>query len=377
MGKMILILVLGLGGIFTIFNLNNMKSDSRVIDEIVNYYDKTQARNLAASGIEIAVKELSLNKDWPGKEINLQTGSLIISSSSTNSPYPNGPNMSLTNHYEIVSVGIVDDVNDTIKSVVKVSGGSSSPPEFFDYAMLCGGTASINGNLNITDDGNPSWNSDFHTNGNIQLNGTNLVEGFGTYSGSVVSNPPENMDLTFNPNDNPSGGVTHYQAPAVDIPTFNASDYQGIATNTAVGNLIITGNQTLGTEANPVIYYVEGDLILKANMSGYGIFIVTGNVICQENVTISSPSGVQNNLAIYSNGDINLHDNVSVSAQLLSKSNINFGNNSHLHGLATTKGLFNFNGTVNIHYKPSATALTDPFWESGSGGRAELVSYYE
>ncbi|MBK7105733.1 MAG: hypothetical protein IPH62_10655 [Ignavibacteriae bacterium] len=375
---MILIVVLGIGGIFTLINLSNLNSDSRVLNKIFNYYDKTQARNLAASGIDIATKELSLNKDWSGSEISLNIGSLLISVSSTNSQFPNGPNMSLTDHYEIESIGIVDEMEDTIKCVVQVTGVTSGPPEFFNYSMLCGNTASINGNLHITDDGNSSWNSNFHTNGNIQLNGTNSIDGFGSYSGSVVSNPPENMDLTFKPNNNPSGGVTHYQAPTVDIPLFNASDYQSKATNSATGNLIISGNQTLGTEANPVIYYVEGDLILKANMTGYGIFIVTGNVICQENVTISSPSGAQNNLAIYANGDINLHDNVSVSAQLLSKSNINFGNNSQLHGLATAKGYFNFNGTVNVFYKPSGTALTEPFWESeGGSGRAQLISYYE
>ncbi len=377
MGRMILIVVLGISGIFTLLNMNNLRSDQRVVNRIFDYYDKTQARNLAASGIEIAIKELSLNKDWDGTEINLETGELNISVSSTESEYPSGPNMGLTDHYEILSVGIVDGSEVTIKSVVQVSGGGSGPPTFFSYALLSGGQATMNGNVHITDDGNPSWNSNFHTNSNLQINGTNTCSGFGSYSGSAHSNPPENLTNTFNPNDNPSAGPTQFQAPVVDIPTFNASDYQSIATNTTVGNLIVTGNQTLGTEANPVIYYIEGDLILKANMTGYGIFIVTGNVICQENVTISSPSGTQNNLAIYANGDINLHDNVSVSAQLLSKSNINFGNNSTLHGLATAKGLFNFNGTVNVHYKPSGTALTDPLWESGGSSRAEMVSFYE
>jgi len=46
MGKMLLFLVIGMGGLFSIATLNMNHSNSRLVDTTIEKYEKTQARNI-------------------------------------------------------------------------------------------------------------------------------------------------------------------------------------------------------------------------------------------------------------------------------------------------------------------------------------------
>ena len=245
--------------------------------------------------------------------------------------------------------------------------------------MLSGKDLILNGNMTITDDGNNNWNSDVHANGTIILNGNNnLVNGFGTFSGSP-SPINNNADIkTFIPNQNPDGDPVYQQTAPVKLPNFKAEDYKKYATIIESGNKIIDKNTSLGSKDNPVIYYVNGDLTVRAGITftGYGIFVVKGNVKAEGNLLISSPDKSANNLAIYAEGEVHIDNQSTIYAQIISNGNLIFNGNTVLHGLAcSTAGIILNGSNNNIYYRPSGANLASIF--QTSTGKPVILSYYE
>ena len=380
MGRMLLFLVVGFGALFMLFDLNNIKDDKEITSNTYNNFDYVNAKNIAEAGIELAVSKLTKDANWTGvKNLKFDQGVLNITVTSTKSKYADGPDMGLTSAKQINSQGAVGAQTKIIKAVLNLQGGSGSTPEFLKYAVLSSSGLMLNGNTTITDDGNNNWNSDVHSNGSITLNGTgNLVNGFGTFSG--YPNPiNNNADIkTFIPNQNPKGDKVYQQTASITLPNFNVSDYKKFATMTSPGNVIIDKNTSLGTKDNPVIYYINGDLTVRAGITftGYGIFLVVGTVKTEGNLLISSPDNSANNLAIYAGGQIQLDAGSKVYAQLYANSDIMFNGNVELHGLACSKGTVYFNSNYNkVYYKP-CSANTTKIFQTGPGVPV-ILSYYE
>ena len=380
MGRMLLFVVMGIGTLFLIFNRNNINDDNKMTSNVYSNFDYVNAGNISKAGIELAVSKLSKDPNWGGiNDLKFDQGILDVKVSDTKSKYPDGPDMGLTSAKEIVSKGIVREQVKIIKVVVNLPGNSGSSPDFLNYAVMSGQDLTLNGNMTITDDGNNNWNSNIHANGTLRLNGgNNLVSGFGTFSGSPapINN---NADIkTFIPNQNPDGKPVYEKTDQVKVPDFKAEDYKKYATIIEPGNKIIDKNTSLGSKDNPVIYYVNGGLTIRANVTftGYGIFIVNGPVKTEGNLLISSPDHSANNLAIYAEGDIHVDQNSQIYAQLFSNGNIIFNGNSVLHGLAVSKSSITLNGNSNdIYYKPTGANLTKIF-QTGSG-KPSILSYYE
>lgn len=384
MGKMLLLLIVGLGLIFALTGLNIQRSNTSMVANSVLEYQRVQAKNYAASGIEIAIKNLSLDTNWTGiANKALYEGTVTINVQSTTSKYYNGPDMGLTSTRLITAISTVGEMKDTIRAVVKLpsAGGSSGVPGFFNYAVASGGNLHLNGNANIQDDFNPQWNANIHTNGNFQMNGVNTVKGFLSYVGNAQSNPSWRLDSNITPNQNPNNLPNRAQISPVEIPDFKAEDYLDVATDIFYDNKTYSGNIELGTAENPRIIYVDGNLNISGNITGYGAFIVKGNVHVTGNVNITSMDPITSNLGIYTNGNIQINGNVTLKAQILAKGNAQVGGNVKIHGSLVTKGNVQFNGGVNLYYRPSNEILTKPFWEGeGSGDdsvRPQLLSYYE
>ena len=388
MGRMLLILLIGGGILFSVASLNMNRSNDEMLGNAVNEYQGKEAKNFAKSGIEFAVKNLSADSTWTGASSQLEGGSVVISVKSTTSQYPNGPNANLTSARQITSTGICGKDSATVMAVIQLSNpngsGNNNPPGFMNNAVTTGNNCSLNGNVDVEDDGNSQWNANIHANGNFNMNGNNTVKGFVTYSGQAAINPSWSMNSNIVPNQNPDNKPSCTQSSEVDIPSFSPNNYKSKAAKIYNSNTTISGNITLGTKDNPQIVYVGGDLTFKqTTISGYGEFIVQGNILVNGNVTVSTPDPNGSSLGLYTGGDVNVNGDVTMWAQIFTGGNTNLNGNSKVHGSITSRGTVNFNGNANIYYRPAEGELTSPFWKGDDNGnnnvntRPAVISYYE
>lgn len=378
MGKMLLFVIVGMGALFAIANVNISQSKMRMLNNAVEQYEKTQAKNIASSGINIAMMNIAKDTNWTGLS-NLQmaggSGTLTIDVTNTQSLYPNGPAMG-QNNKQIASVGNVNGQKDTVWVVLNIPT-DPGVPRFMQLGILSENNMTLNGGINIRDDNNASWNANLHTNSTLTINGNNLVEGFGSYSNTYISNPAKRINTTFVPNVNPNLLPVHSKIPKIVIPDFNPDDYLTIADEITAGDLTLSGNRTLGSKDAPKIWYVSGNLTLSGSITGYGCFIVKGNITLNGNVDITSVDPSGNNLGLYAKGSVTMNGNVTAKAQILSSSNITMNGNCRLYGLATSRGSFVMNGNINVYYRPSLSQMTAPFWTSGTPAYPRIVSYFD
>lgn len=373
MGKMLLFLVIGMGGLFSIATLNMNHSNSRLVNTTIEKYEKTQARNIAASGIELAIANLNQDTTWTGvNNLQIAGGTLTITVANTTSKYPGGPNMSLTGMREITSTGIENNQTIVIRSIVQLASTPSAPP-FLEYAIAAGSDLQIQGSINIRDDYNSTWNSNIHSNGNLQTSGNAYnVKGFGTYSKEIDSRKNR-----FVPNVNPNSDPVNSKVAPITLPTFNPNDYKSIATNISNSSLTINGSTVLGTKANPAIYYVNGDLDFRGTTTGYGVFIVTGNINFHGNVVVNSVDPTGSNLGFYAGGNIQAHGNINIAGQMYAQGDIQANGNFTLVGSMTAKKNVQLAGNPTIRYRPANAALTNQFWPTSTNSRPVIASYYE
>lgn len=378
MGKMLLIFLVSAGVIFGVIGLNINLSGSSNANNTIMEISKVQAKNNSASGIEFAITRLSLDTNWTGVNNKpLMNGSVTITVQNTTSKYFNGPNANLTKLRLITSIGTYNNYSDTIRSVIGLPKGATlNIPKFLRYSIASDNNVSLGGNINIRDDNNPLWNANVHTNGNFSMNGNNTVKGFMTYVGTA-SGTGNTLTTTFQPNTNPDNLPSYYKVSAVPVPAFVPNSFVSIATQIYNTSKTFSGNNTLGTKTNPAIIYVNGDLNIGGNFTGYGVFLVQGNVTTNGNISFTAidPSG--NNLGIYANGSVSIQGG-TVRAQILSNSNVSIGSNSQVYGGITAKGLISFQGGANFYYRPITNELTKPFWpnDPDAGTAARVWSYY-
>ncbi len=391
MGRMLLILLMGGGMLFSVASLNINRSNDEMLGNAVSEYQKKEAKDFAKSGVEIALRNLSNDTSWTGASTQLEGGSVSIAVKNTSSQYPNGPNANLVSARQITSVGICGNDSATVMAVIQLpnpnnpGNNQNNPPAFMTYAVETGNNCCLNGNVDVQDDGNSQWNANIHANGDFNMNGNNTVKGFVTYCGNAAINPSWSMNTNITPNQNPNNLPSCSKGSEVEIPSFNANDYKSKASKSYTTNTTISGNITLGTKDKPQIVYVGGDCTFgNTTISGYGEFIVTGNILIKGNVTVSSPDPNGSSLGLYTGSDVNVNGDVTLWAQIFSGDNINLGGNCKVHGSVTASSTVNFNGNVNIYYRPAGGELTSPFWEGEDGNnsnsiatRPSIVSYYE
>ncbi len=370
---MLLFLVLGVSGLFTLATLNINYSSVRLTNTSLEKFERTQAANLASSGINLAISKLNLDTTWAG--INGQQfgpGSLTLTVATTTSQYPGGPNMGLTSMRLISSTGTVNNQSVTISSVFRLTTNPTAPP-FLQYAMASGNDLQLQGSIDVRDDNNTNWNANIHSNNNLQTTGNAYsVRGFGTYSDQL-----ESSKNNFSPNQNPNSLPVNYKIPPITIPVFNPTDYLSIATNISNGDLTVTGPMVLGSKSNPVIYYVNGNLNFRGSTTGYGIFIVTGNINFNGNVTVNSQDPTASNIGFYAGGNIQASGNINLAGQMYASQNIQASGNFTLIGSMTARNNIQLSGNPTIRYRPANSSLTKQFWPTATNLRPAVISYYE
>ena len=152
----------------------------------LKFGENSQARCIAESGVSYAISRLNQDTTWTGIQgLAMSDGTLTVTCTVTYSEFPSGPNMGLESRREIMSVGKVNEQEDTVYAVLQISKLSALPP-FMEYALASENDIEIQGAFSIEDDGNPEWNSNVHTNGDLVVQGSGYnVEGFGSYVGTM------------------------------------------------------------------------------------------------------------------------------------------------------------------------------------------------
>ena len=373
---MLIFLVLGMGIVVSVSRMQINRSTLNVTDNASENFSTTQAHNLAMSGVEQAVMRLSLDTNWLSgyTSNNVGGGALTVAVARSTAAFPGGPPANLRSGRLVTSTGTVAGETRTVQAIIQIPM-VESVPRAMQYAMFSNGDLELTGNLNVVDDNNRAWNADIHTNAALKVKGNNTVRGYGTYFSYLESTPAKNADATFVPNVL-MGGPVHHQAPKVELPEINPSKWATIATKTSNGDPKLAGNTVLGTRENPVIWYVNGNLTLSGNVSGYGVFLVTGNLFLNGNVTINTldPSG--NNLGIIVGGDAQVNGNVKVAANILTKGDYLNNGNVTITGSIVAGGRIDLKGSVLVKYRPPLAKLTGKIWAT-TPGRPQIVSYYD
>lgn len=377
MGKMALILVLGVGAIIAVITLNINNSAVSSVTNSVSEYDRNTAKNISESGLEYALSKLTQDTTWSGiNNLYLEGATLNITVTNTTANYPGGPAAGLAKG-KLITVETIKGEYKLLNSTVVQMPGSKDvppPPPFLRYALSTEADIKLNGNVFIRSDNNPTWNSSIHTNGNFNMVGNNFIEGFLSYTGNATSSPASRLNTNIVPNNNPENLPKHKKVNHVEMPPFDPSEYNGYVNQTYNNNHTISGNVNLGTKQNPTIIRVNGDLTLSGTITGYGVFIVSGNVTVNGNISIQSGDPTGNNLGIYSGGNISSSGAFTIKAQMYSAGNILLSDNTLIYGSVSAKGNVQFAGNCNLYYRPATPELTNPFWtpdgsvKTGGGG---------
>lgn len=376
MGRMLLLVTVLMTGLIGMTSYNISNSNVRKIKNSHTEYSRVQAKNLAQSGVDWAIRKIMNDTTWYGtNDFTVPTGKISVLITNTSSRYPDGPNMNESGK-RIQSYGYADGQYVLVDVVVQMPA-ASGVPNFFKYALACEETMDLGGSIQVVDDGNSAWNADVHTNQDLEINGSALVEGFGTYNG-ILDPRPNKPTRFFKPNSNPYNMQVARQVDKIDIPEFDASDYIAAANRVTYGNLSISGSTTLGSKEAPLIWYVTGNLTIHGNFTGYGVFIANGTITVSGNTTFNSLDPLGNNLGLYSGTSVVLGGNTSfvVQAQIFSDGDITFQGNTQLHGLATSRGSIQLGGTPSVYYRPATESLCTPFWH-GQSTKPRIVSYYQ
>jgi hypothetical protein len=378
MGKMLIILVAGLTVVASLSRLQLSQSSSNASENASEDFEGTQARNLAMSGIDLAIARIAADSNWlTGYRNNsASSGTLNVAVEKTTAMYPGGPNANLKSARLITSVGTVMGESRIVQAIVQIPSLNSLPAGL-KYALYSQGDLELIGGQTIRDDNNPAWNANIHTNAALKLSGTNTVTGYGEYFSYINSNPAANLLPTFNPNV-PTGGAVEYKTPMVPTPTIDPTKWASLATKKYNGSTTFSGNTVLGSKSNPEIIYVNGNLTLSGNVSGYGVLLVTGNVFLVGNTTVTGMDPSGNNLGIICGGDAQVTGNVTVSGNFLTKGDFLSDGPVTIVGSVAANGRIGVSvkGGLTLRYRPPMAGVMGRVWGS-MPGRPQVLSMYE
>ena len=340
-------------------------------------YRMTKARNLAKSGVELAMSKLAIDDTWGGvQQKSFDSGYMDITSTTTYSLFADR-NGSGAEGRQITSVGTFEGVSDTIKAVVHFKPELAPPPSF-RYAVASHADLTVGGASLIHTENDDPINANIHTNGNLTVSGSGLIRGYGSYSGSCNLSEAEESKY-FQPYKSVPGQGLADSVRGVEFPKYDLASLKAEADVILTGSQTLSGNITLGSESNPKVYYIDGDLKISGNIEGYGCFIVTGDIDVTGTVTIDAITNndLPNRLGLYAGDDIKLAGNSQVYAQLYAEDELTTKGTTDVYGLAVAKGGVKAGGSMTVHYKPMSDNVIPRTWYVDENGEPFIVSYFE
>lgn len=383
MGKALLILVGAFvitGGslIYGTVNDNSVKNTER----IGSYASKLTAREIAQTGMQEAVLKLSQAYKNGGS----YTGPTTWKGSYHGGSYTNTLNSSGSNH-SITTTSIIEGEQYVIQREYNIDP-LAAVPEGMRRALTSEKTMTFNQTAVVEHIARytTNENSDILSNESIIIDGGFVcVFGFGLREGTTEVNNWQTEAGIFLPPDNPDSAPVTQSVSGIELPEVVVSNYSNVATVTKPGDTAIDGHYTLGTEDNPVIWYVDGDLTTtgEVTFSGYGIIAVDGDIQIDHKVYSTGGNDItEGNLAFYANDGITV--NRSIEAHLYANGPISAstdgGSDSwgiEVTGGMTTRDAFDFSSGkyVGVKHRQPSAAIVSPIF--GTNETVELVSTRE
>jgi hypothetical protein len=258
MGKGILIIVLGVAVTISILVMNLNANVHQGLDATLNFYNNTQARLIANSGIEIYLAKMRLDKNLKG---NFNNNSLLNGSYNI---WIYGPDSSL----KLKSVSTFDNVTHTSMATAR-----RRPVKI----------PSIHSALYIS-----SPNMDLHLNGNVDVNGNDfLMNGSaGTappLPGVGLDTPSDSAYFVKNVPNKITSGIDGYGGKPSIRTVDNQTDWLSITQDfiLSADTVLPTGQYSkgsqFGTLTKPIITYCNGSVGFS-DATGYGVMVVNGNL---------------------------------------------------------------------------------------------------
>jgi hypothetical protein len=258
MSRTIMIVVIGLSLITSFIILKLNANSKEGLKTTLDYYEQTQARLIANSGVEIYLEKMRRNKSLTGTYNNnpLLDGSFDISIT--------GPDSNLV----ITSVGNYTGLSHT--TIVKAKRDPVDMPPIFGALFVSSSTMSLKMNGNLEIDGN-----DYNTDGTPGPNPP--------LPGIAVDDPSDSAFIIneIKPkiaNDIEGAGGAPSVRSATDITDWEEVTQKIIfaADYTLANGTYSTG--TFGTMAEPKITFVNGTVHLSGTASGAGIMVINGDL---------------------------------------------------------------------------------------------------
>ncbi len=258
-GKGILLLMLGFAGLTTLLTMNLNSNVSHGLEETVNFYDQTQARLIANSGVEIYLEKLRRNKTLKG---NFNNNSLLGGKF----------NMSITGVDTLMTITAEATYNGVKhSSIVTAKRSLVTIPDIYGSVYISAQNLNVNLKGNVEINGN-----DHDVNGN--------PNGGSPLPGIAVDNSSDSAYIINEIKPKVSNNILGLGGdPSVSTVT-STIDWQDVTTNYiyAADTTLPTGTYStgtiLGTTANPKITYVNGDANFSGTAEGAGIMVVNGNI---------------------------------------------------------------------------------------------------
>jgi Tfp pilus assembly protein PilX len=239
-----------------------------------NQYRNMQALNAAEAGLEFAIVYLNNNSNIiTANPVNGYINYGPSDSNITNITFTNNAKFSIVytnptaNNYlliEVTSTGTSDDGASVRTVKQKIYGGISS----LNAAITTKGNLVSSGNVTVT------GSSGIHAGGTVTQSGVNSIS-------SIIQNDAVLRNLSSDALFSTVFGATKAEIQAQSTYFSNTS---GLDYNTLTGknwinsSVIVSGEYTIGSPANPVLLVVNGSFIASGRITIYGLMYVTGTV---------------------------------------------------------------------------------------------------
>ncbi len=258
MGRATIILIIGLSVITSFLILKLNANSKEGLKTTVDYYEETQARLIANSGIEVYLEKLRRNKTLTGEflENTLMDGSYDIEIS--------GPDSLGT----VTSVGHFG--NTSHQTIVKVSREPVDMPPSLGALYIVSDVLGLqlSGNINI--DGNDT-----------NLDGSPGPEP--AIPGVTLDEPSDSAYFVDNIKSKIANDIEGLGGSPSVYSTPDTTDWEEVMMNLIFSADITVpsgtySSQHFGTPTDPIISFMNGDIHLSGTCDGDGIMLINGNL---------------------------------------------------------------------------------------------------
>jgi len=266
MGRALLIIVSGLMLSASIAQISLQDRQQTLFDRTNTFIRDAETRNMANSGLEIALKKLDTDNTWRDGISNLSLGggllNVLVEDATTNSSLE-------ANQIKVTSTGTIQDTSSEVTGILAYQGGLPETPSPL-------GIYSNNLNLNMSGNSVLINGNDKNTNG---TSGPKKALPGLTVGGPDAYNNVHN-NLTSDQLNNITGAGS---TPSVEQADIEGADLQPfIDKYTADPDIVVSSDLNsaeIGTPDNPQITVINGDIHISG-VTGAGILVVeSGNSI--------------------------------------------------------------------------------------------------